>query len=486
MARMWGIFWLWSIVVLSACGSTPEEQPALTREQLLNPESCKDCHPKYYREWSGSMHAYAMKDPVFLAMNARGQEETQGALGNFCVNCHAPMAVNEHAISDYADLSGVPEQLQGVTCYFCHNAVAVGSDHVNADITLANDTTMRANLHNAVEPTAHHVQRSQFHDARNIESAQLCGTCHDIVTPAPKSYPLERTLEQYLPSVFAQPGYSFQSCQTCHMRGSAENDQVAVSTGRAGQIAPSRTQHEHLWAAVDVPLSDGFPHADALRSAVESCELEQSLATLRIVREGPIGFAITIETSAGHSQPSGASHDRRLWLEVLGYDANGRQVFSQGVVPDGAPESVPGMRHPFMLRDYIRDAAGNEVHMFWDATTQTTPSSERADSVLLPAATGATVSHSQIFRFLTSTMPVRFVIRMRMRPVGLDVLQDLVGSGHLDAALIAKLPTFTVTTRAFDLDPTTNDFVRNTSSASDCTTYLCLLDPTSPACTAPP
>ena len=39
------------------------------------------------------MHAYAAEDPVFLAMNARGQRETKGALGDFCVKCHAPMAV---------------------------------------------------------------------------------------------------------------------------------------------------------------------------------------------------------------------------------------------------------------------------------------------------------------------------------------------------------------------------------------------------------
>ena len=30
---------------------------------------------------------------VFLAMNERGQRETGGQLGPFCVNCHAPLAV---------------------------------------------------------------------------------------------------------------------------------------------------------------------------------------------------------------------------------------------------------------------------------------------------------------------------------------------------------------------------------------------------------
>src|SRR5688572_17420291 len=55
---------------------TPGQEPiTLTREQLLDPEACKDCHPRHYREWKSSMHAYAADDPVFLAMNQRGQEE---------------------------------------------------------------------------------------------------------------------------------------------------------------------------------------------------------------------------------------------------------------------------------------------------------------------------------------------------------------------------------------------------------------------------
>ena len=108
------------------------------------------------------MHAYATKDPVFVAMNKRGQEETQGTLGAFCVNCHAPMAVRENAIANYADLSTIPEQLQGVTCYFCHDATAVGTDHYNANLTLANDNVMRAALSNALEPTAHKVEYWQL------------------------------------------------------------------------------------------------------------------------------------------------------------------------------------------------------------------------------------------------------------------------------------------------------------------------------------
>jgi hypothetical protein len=104
----------------------------MTREELLDPLTCKECHAEHYQQWSGSMHAYASTDPVFLAMNARGQQDTGGALGNFCVNCHAPMAVREGAITDGgANLSEVPSHLQGVTCYFCHNVERVDGTHNN-------------------------------------------------------------------------------------------------------------------------------------------------------------------------------------------------------------------------------------------------------------------------------------------------------------------------------------------------------------------
>src|SRR5262245_35415498 len=65
--------------------------PRYTIEQLKDPETCKTCHQKHYDDWSGSMHAYAADDPLFLAMNDRGQREA--SIGNMCVNCHAPMAV---------------------------------------------------------------------------------------------------------------------------------------------------------------------------------------------------------------------------------------------------------------------------------------------------------------------------------------------------------------------------------------------------------
>jgi hypothetical protein len=122
-----GLFWS-----SSACDSVEERgevRPGevieasvteLSAEQLLDPESCRPCHPSHYEEWAASMHAYASDDPVFRAMNQRGQRESDGALGSFCVQCHAPIATRLGLTEDGLNLDELPQQLQGITCAFCH------------------------------------------------------------------------------------------------------------------------------------------------------------------------------------------------------------------------------------------------------------------------------------------------------------------------------------------------------------------------------
>ena len=71
----------------------------------MNPKNCATCHADHFKQWSGSMHAYASDDPVFVAMNARAQRESKGAVGSFCVGCHAPLAVRTGATTDGLNLA---------------------------------------------------------------------------------------------------------------------------------------------------------------------------------------------------------------------------------------------------------------------------------------------------------------------------------------------------------------------------------------------
>ena len=444
----------------------------LTREEMLDPESCKDCHPIHYREWASSMHAYAIDDPVFEAMNRRGQEETNGELGDFCVDCHAPMAVREGAFtSGFAELGEVPKPLRGVTCYFCHNADSVG-EHFNNDLNVPDDLVMRGGIREPVRTTAHRAEYSKFHDRQEPESAFMCGSCHDVVTPLGTH--IERTLEEWKGQVTATQAIGFQSCQSCHMRG---RDGLAAQDPNADVV--DRTIHGHLFAAVDVSLTPELPDQEIQRMAVE-CELAESLRIwMEPLDEGYSGFRVLLETFAGHNQPSGAAQDRRMWVEFIPYDANGNVLDgASGVIGDDEPESADP--NPFMLRDKMFGKDGEEVHMFWEAADH--------EVATLPPTTVAGAPHSidHVFMVPNPGAVARVVARVRMRPMGFDVLQDLVDSGHLDAKFIAKMPTFT-------MDGTTVEWIRERDAGKreikssppelPChDNYLCELEPGSKYC----
>jgi len=460
----------------------------LTPEQLRDPETCKGCHPSHYREWASSMHAYAARDPVFVAMNQRGQRETKGELGDLCVRCHAPMAVADGLTRDGLNLAQLPDQQRGVSCYFCHNAVAVEDDH-NGALRIAGDDMMRGPLTDAVESFAHRSGFTDMFDHAKPEHNAMCGGCHDIVLK--NGVELERTYREFQHGLYGQrPSESaptLENCAGCHMPPS-RNQPAAVSP--AG--APKRTLHEHLWPGVDVALTD-FPDKALQRAAIEDCQLGiASVQFLTVDVAAPNVFTFKLETNAGHNQPSGASQDRRMWLEVLAYDREGKLIdaASSGNIADQQIED-DGQRDPqlWMFRDRIFDAAGQERFMFWEAA----PSAAHPlgyESSALPVRPMndmlgiGTHSVQKAFTLAAAdgSAPARVTARLRMRPIGMDVLQDLVQSGDLDAAVLREMPTLTF---GAQLEWTQADGFMKTVSAqvkTDCDRYRCLLDPSGSRC----
>jgi hypothetical protein len=488
----------WALALLAACAGegcarTERADPsadrgALTRDELRDPVTCSGCHPNHFREWSSSMHAYSAKDPVFVAMNRRGQRETGGALGDFCIRCHAPMAVVDKLSKDGLNLDRLPDKERGVSCYFCHDIAGVEGDH-NAMLRVANDTTMRGPIRDPRSPRAHAAEFSQMFDETSPKSTAVCGGCHDIVTPA--GVHLERTFQEYRSGIFSKSATgappAFDSCVGCHMPGRKEL--AAVSP----KGLSSRVVHEHLWPGIDVPLTE-FPHKDALRSAVEDCQLgSKSLSFFTLEVTPPDLFSFQIETNAGHDQPSGAAQDRRMWLEFSVYDESGRLAtdVSSGNIGDGEiedrPEGDPRRDpHLFMLRDRIYGAEGQPVHMFWQAAlSQEHP--DGYESKLLPVATTTYIEgkHAVLKQYRApgkDGLPARITARLRVRPIGLDVLDDLVRSGDLDPAVATRMPTLTF---GAEIKWTKEKGVMKTVAAdvkTDCTKYRCLLNPGSADC----
>ncbi len=431
-------------VCAGACGDDGDDA-LLSVEELMKPEACMACHPNHVREWSGSMHAYAADDPVMLAMNRLGQEETGGQLGDFCVQCHAPMALRLGLTTDGLNLDEVPQWAKGVTCYFCHNVAEVAGDH-NNPIRLAMDQTMRGGLADPVKSPAHRTAYSELVDVDRPESSPMCGSCHDIVTPG--GVHLERTFSEWKETIFAQDNpRQHLSCGQCHMI--ASTDVVAEAPGLDVPLRPFG-RREHTFAGLDVALTP-WPEQAAQLAAIErdlKGTLQPRLCVLPAAG-GRIDYRLD-NVGAGHMFPSGATADRRVWIEVIAYDAAGEVVFASGLMPAGAPPVDPedlGDPNLWQLGTASRDAQGAPTELFWRVATIDHPG-----SLLLPAVT-TDPSDPRFFHSVERSYPVagllpritRVTARVLARPVAMHLLEELATSGHLATDLRPSVPTHVLT-----------------------------------------
>lgn len=418
-------------VCVASCGGGGGGK-TLSVAELKDPAACQSCHPTQFAEWSRSMHAYAGDDPVFVAMNQRGQRETSGALGDFCVKCHAPMALRDGLTTDGKNLATLPAAARGVTCFFCHSAESITGDH-NNPLTLATDGRMLGPIADPVAGAPHGSAYSALLDGPQTESAAACGTCHDIVNQ--HDVALERTYQEWGQTLFAIPPHG-QSCAQCHMAGS-DGPASTVSTR-------SRRLHSHQFPAVDLPLTP-FPGADATAQqqgvqAMLDTELQGTICVDDIARKITVALD---NVAAGHDWPSGASQDRRAWIELTA-TAGDQVVYQTGVAPGEAIEEAadPDL---WMLRDCIFDDGGVEAHMFWQAASMT--------SNLIPGPVPLTVTDPTSFArthlkrvypvsTLLPALPDRITLRVFLKAIGDDVLSSLVMSNDLDPAIAAAVPRF--------------------------------------------
>ncbi|HEY6555816.1 MAG TPA: multiheme c-type cytochrome [Polyangiaceae bacterium] len=421
--------------------SQPSEEPRyFSRDALLDPETCKECHPKHYDEWSGSMHAYAAEDPVFLAMNARGQRETQGKLGDFCVRCHAPMALAENATHDGLDLPNVPRHLRGVTCYFCHNVTSVDGSH-NNPLVLANDTTLRGAVRDPLPNRAHGSAYSALMDREDLKSSSACGACHDLQITSefgPADVHLERTFAEWQGTLYNSDGEVGQRCGTCHMQ--YVEDVIADYPG-----VGRRLRHLHDMPGVDVALTD-FPNRDAQRLAVQDL-LDRTLRVEICVNSVVPQVQILLENVfAGHHWPSGAAQDRRAWVEI-GVYAGAEVLYESGFAADDEDVTALEPSGALVFRDRTFKVDGTPAHMFWEVA--------RLESNTIPGAITTDPTRPEdyfaahFYRIFPETRafprrPDRVSLRVRLRPIGVDVLRELSSDLPAELDLIGQMPVFTL------------------------------------------
>jgi hypothetical protein len=290
----------------------------------------------------------------------------------------------------------------------------------------------RGGLPDALATQAHGSEYSSLHDSTRLESSTLCGSCHDVVTPA--GVHLERTYAEWTDSVFSRPD-SGVSCGACHQPG--RDARAADVSG-----APQRRVHEHGMPAVDVALSR-WPEVDSQREGIER-DLRGAVKTKLCVRSGGVEVEVTLENAlVGHSFPSGVTHARRAWVELV-FERDGVVIEHIGAPSTASEDADVDPRRSWVLRSRLFDSSGKETLHGWSA--------ERVSSNLLaPVSTldpsDARFYHAQtrVFRALASEPADRITLELYLRPVASELLEELALQGELDPAIVACVPRFRLT-----------------------------------------
>jgi hypothetical protein len=459
-------------LLCAGCGNSssppaPVPPVPVDTSTLMDAANCQTCHPAQYQQWAGSMHAYATDDPVFQAMNARAQRESNNKLGTFCVKCHAPMAVRT-GMTDGTNLDSLPAAVRGVTCYFCHSITEVTGTH-NDPLTLDAKGNLYGPFGDPVPEVPHSAAYSPFMDGSTNESAAACGSCHDIVNL--EGAHVERTFAEWKATELSQSPNG-QPCAECHM---------PTSSGLAAETPPYKVRqvHDHTLAGVDLALGP-FPAPDSGSDALPQNESQQiaAQAFLDTVVQATLclnpatrRLQLTLDNvgATGHSWPTGATPDRRAWIELTAYQG-GQVIYASGntqavgTFPSALPleDSSPDP-DLWLIRDCIFDTAGTPLVLFWQTALL-------AKSNQLPGLVSQNQAHFMREFPSTGTLPAlpdHVTVKLQLQAIGDDVLDSLVASGDLDPSVPSQIARYTLGGgAALDWTPTAANVFQATDATS--------------------
>lgn len=332
-------------------GSAKNPPTAISLEDFESVDNCIACHPTYYVEWSGSMHAYTVEDPVWLMGNDDMQVQTGGALDQFCIQCHSPLAFVASTIpaEPIGDISTLPAIVrEGIQCDFCHIISAPSPTTVDViEYELQPGSTKFGTMTNPVETSAHKSEFKAFYG-----KSAYCQGCHDIII---NGVPTEITFTEWQNSPYSAMTLD---CQDCHM---------PTYTGFAAVGGPLRENlHRHDFIGVDVAFTD-FPNKAEQKAAI--AELLRNSASLSVEVVDPslsdsVAVRVTVTNDrTGHNLPTAVFFNRQMWIEIAVSDQTGTVWYESGQLDENGDllgVSTPGADPDLKIfNGVIYDALGN-------------------------------------------------------------------------------------------------------------------------------
>lgn len=356
------------------CGPPTDQRPVLETD-FPSAQQCRICHPKQFKEWSMSMHAYGQQSPIFEAFNLALIERTSGTLGTFCTRCHTNIGTALGENGSRRNVHRSQLSLEGVTCVTCHRR-PLAQYKSSGRLTIQPGSPLEACFYGPFEDArSADIGAHQSRALPYLKSSQFCGECHDVTSPS--GVRLEEAFSEWQTSPAAREGVT---CQQCHMgpvQGVAIPDdhrplgRAAEVPGVDPELLPLRRLSDHTFAGPDYSLlpDTEFPYKldwmyehdyrDMSRLTQyqqrtltelryrnreaksvymqKRFELLRNAARLTVSAPSMARVGETIDVRAditsifnGHKFPSGFSAERQIWISIEVRDPLGNLVFVSG------------------------------------------------------------------------------------------------------------------------------------------------------------
>jgi hypothetical protein len=321
-----------------------------SKAEFTPPETCAECHPQQFEEWTGSMHALAFKDPVYQGELNKAVKAVGHDIARQCEGCHSPVGVVTGQVKG-PGLTGLNSiSLNGVSCDICHSVKSHtgwqtpyhqpenGSFVMSPGKETADGVVLTKygpykpgedcgeGFHECVEQPLH-------------KTTELCANCHQVHHYESHT-PLESTYREWKDGPYSVKNIA---CQDCHM---VDYDTFVRSADEFKK--PERGEFRHyfnganflLYYLLEQAAKKGGDEALAANAhnkfemAVNRLKAAAEVEVLPIYRDNKLAeLKVRVHNKrAGHNLPTSLTNIRQIWLEMTVKDQSGKVIMTTGTV----------------------------------------------------------------------------------------------------------------------------------------------------------
>ncbi len=326
--------------------------------------TCGTCHPKQYKEWAVSQHAYSQLSPVYLSLSNKINELANGSNGDFCLRCHNQVGANLGENSFVSNLERHPTSREGITCVVCHRqdrdynkasgrlalvegglTAPIFGPSGNKEMARVLDNTQKYRVVTDPKKPGRQIHKvvKQF---KSLSNPVFCGTCHDVTLF--NGFRLEEAFSEYRTSPAAARGVTCQDCHMGKVQGVASGYEFGPAAIVGGVETKPRKLANHFFAGPDYSiLPPGiFPHnAEAQQMATLKEWLQFDVAA----GWGTDKFEDKIKDDSGFPERWQSVDDRYDAREIIDYQLERLEWATE--------KRLEVLRNGYLLGDVITDKA---------------------------------------------------------------------------------------------------------------------------------